>query len=186
MPTTSRVPLSSTWIVSTLALLCLAPTVAYSLPELWDSLCQSCHTDDSRTCAGCHNHRGELNAHTTQEQYWPGESVEVRFEGGSKPGWVRARLYGASGSLLDEATGPSRSGDDSLRTAVDDKVTFPLTLLGRAPSAPGTYTWRAAYFGIFHIQNVSHDEEWVPVEVEVVSPGSFEEYTWGRLKRHYR
>ncbi|MEZ4650253.1 MAG: hypothetical protein R3E97_16015 [Candidatus Eisenbacteria bacterium] len=167
-------------------LLCLAHEDAFPLPELWDSLCHSCHVDDSPTCVGCHNHRGELSARTTRAEYWPGETVEVRMEGGSKPGWTRARLYDEQGNLLSEATGPSRSGDDSLSVGATEKVEFPLLLLGHAPSTPGTYTWQASYFGIFHIQNVTHAEEWVPVDVEVVEPDLEGEYSWGRLKRHYR
>ncbi len=160
---------------------------AYAVEELWYELCTSCHADDNPTCAGCHNHRGEMEARTAREFYLPGESVEVEFRGGNQPGWIRALLYGESGDEIDRRAGPTETGDD-LRGRVDaDSVAFPLVLHGVAPSEPGEYSWRAAYFGIFHVQDVTHDEEWTTVPLRVIDPSEWTDPTsWGRIKSVYR
>lgn len=162
-------------------------TVALGLPELWDRHCSSCHMDDSPTCAGCHNHRGEIKATPLRHQYWPGEQVEISFEGGTQPGWIRALLYDENGNEIDRLTGPSESGDDARGQADADSVAFPLYLTGRAPSIPGLYTWRAAYFGIFHLRDADHDEDWVSVTLRVADPDSAAaDPSWGAIKAFYR
>lgn len=151
-----------------------------ALPELFDQLCATCHLDDSPTCAGCHNHRGELAAGTDRAVYAPGQLVRVTLYGGSQPGWVRGILYDDEGNEIDRAAGPTESGDDG---SPADSVGFPVALAARAPLAAGTYTWRAAYYGVFHLLELTHDEEWTPVTVVVAASAP---YSWGRVKEQFR
>ena len=179
-----RIRILTIWI---LGVLCNIPYSIWAKPELWNLRCSSCHADDTPSCAGCHNHRGNLIATPSRYQYLPGEPVEVLFEGGSKPGWIRALLYDSEGNELDRRSGPTGSGDDARGVAEPDSVAFPLQLLGRAPSLPGTYTWRAAYFGIFHIQNATHEEDWIPLTITVIDPDSLaDDPSWGEIKSLYR
>ncbi len=155
-------------------------------PELWDLQCSSCHADDTPSCAACHNHRGALTATPVRSQYLPGEPVEIAFEGGTEPGWIRALLYDEKGNEIDRLRGPPQSGDDARGLADADSVAFPLQLVGGARSKPGTYIWRAAYFGIFHIQNVIHEEEWTSVTITVADPDSIAaDPSWGEIKSLY-
>lgn len=192
-PRGTRVARSGRWAIPTgslrvglLLLLCLAPSTVVALEELWESLCSTCHSDDRPTCAGCHNHGLILDATPHKSLYRPGELVRIQFRGGNKYGWLRALLYDESGNELFRATGPTESGDDARGLAVADSVTFPVELVGVAPSEPGEHAWRAAYFGILHMQNVTHGEDWVEVPIHVALPDSIGEApTWGRVKRYY-
>jgi len=127
--------------LATILLFAAGSVLAY--PSLFTSRCVSCHSDDSVTCDGCHNHRGNLNALADQATYLPGESVGITLNGGDEGGWIRARLYDENDLLVDLATGPTGTGDDG---GAGD-VTFPVSLAGVAPIAPGTYVWEAAWFG---------------------------------------
>ena len=166
----------------------LLPRMGFSQPELWDRYCSSCHADDTPTCNGCHNHRGELSAQTARPEYRPGELVEIEFDGGTEHGWVRALIYDETGEEVVRLAGPTGSGDDALgQVASADSVAFPLRILAQAPTEPGTYQWRAAYFGIYHVQQVTHHEEWTPFTLTVIDPDSLlAEPSWGTLKHHYR
>ena len=147
-----------------LALLLAGPAGAYS--TLFDSRCASCHVDDTPTCDGCHQHRGNLGASTDLPGYEPGDPVAVTLEGGRYGGWIRALLYDHNGLLVDSAEGPTGTGDDGLAGA----VTFPAFLLGTAPAEPGDYVWEAAWFGSNN-SGTAHLEAGVSVTVHV-SDGS--------------
>jgi hypothetical protein len=107
--------------------------------------------------------------------------VRVMLSGGAEPGWIRGILYDDEGNEIDRATGPTETGDDG---SPADSVGFPVPLAAPAPTAAGTYTWRAAYYGVFHLIELTHDEEWIPVTV-MVDPFAAS-YTWGRLKARFR
>ena len=165
----------------------LLPVPARALEELWESLCSTCHQDDRPTCAGCHNHGILREAVPHKSSYRPGELVLVRLRGGNKYGWIRALLYDEVGSEVARATGPTGSGDDGRGVASADSVTFPVELVSVAPSEPGVYTWRAAYFGILNMQSATHGEDAIKVAIRVVHPDSVRsEPTWGQVKAYYR
>ncbi len=149
-------------------------------PELFDQLCATCHRDDSPTCAGCHNHRGELTAATDRVFYAPGQLVRVTLSGGTEPGWVRGILYDEEENEIDRAAGPTETGDDG---SPADSVGFPVLLEAPAPLEAGTYTWRAAYYGVFHPVELTHDEEWTPVTVVVDTTTA---RSWGTVKAQFR
>ncbi|MCA9729889.1 MAG: hypothetical protein KC729_19555, partial [Candidatus Eisenbacteria bacterium] len=123
--------------------------------------------------------RGELAAGTDRPVYAPGQLVRVTLSGGTKPGWIRGILYDDEANELDRATGPTGTGDDG---SAADSVGFPVTLSAPAPAEPGSHTWRAAYYGVFQLIDLTHDEEWTPVTV-VVDASS---YSWGRVKDRFR
>jgi hypothetical protein len=118
-------------------------TTALAYPSRWDSRCASCHTNDTPSCNGCHHHAGTITAVADQPVYAPGSLVSVTLNGGTQHGWIRGLLYDQQHVEIDRATGPTGMGDDSL----PNPVTFPVTLTAPAPAQPGTYTWRAAWFG---------------------------------------
>lgn len=158
-------------------------------PELYDDRCLSCHVDDTPTCAGCHNHFPKLVATTDRDRYLPGDSVVVTVSGSAKPGWIRALLYDDFGTEIDRSTGPTGSGDDGTGPAVEDSVIVPVLLASPAPDQPGTYVWRAAYFGVLDFQQTLHDERWTPVPVTVVASDSttpVQTVTWAGVKDRYR
>ena len=155
----------------------------YAIPELYDQLCASCHQDDSPTCAGCHNHRGEISASPDRSSYAPGEAVRVTLEGGLKPGWIRGILYDHEGTEIARATGPSGTGDDGVPA---DSVAFPVVLSSTAPLEFGEYVWRAAYYGVYQFTEMAHGEDWVSLTIHVVDPDSVVQSSWGRLKERYR
>jgi hypothetical protein len=162
------------------------PTAA--LPELYDQLCLSCHVDDTPTCAGCHSHSSEPKATTDRPAYYPGEEVQVTLEGATQPGWIRGLLYDDQGEELARVTGPTGTGDDGTGPALEDSVIVPLRFTASAPRDPGTYIWRAAFFGVVNFQQVTHDETWVPLTLRVLDPDSAStriEDTWGRIKGIY-
>lgn len=148
-------------------------------PELFDQLCAGCHMNDSPTCAGCHNHRGELIANTDRAVYAPGQLVRVTLFGGTEPGWVRGILYDEEGNELDRAAGPTETGNDGS----PDSVVFPIPFTAPAPLVAGSYTWRAAYYGVFQPVELTHDEEWTPVTVVVDTTTT---HSWGTLKNRFR
>ncbi len=164
----------------------LVPGVARGVPELYESACASCHVDDTPTCAGCHNHHLELVATPDALVHRPGEPISVALSGALLPGWIRAVLYDDAGTELDRVTGPTGTGDDGTGPAVADSIVVPAVLTATAPLEPGTYTWRAAYYGVFNIQDVTHQEQWVSVAITVadtsrVTVGT----TWGGVKGLY-
>lgn len=110
--------------------------------------CSGCHTNDTPTCIGCHHHGGSSGspgtATTNKTQYAPGETITVTLTGSNRGGWARALLYNQSNVEVARVTGPTGQGDDGTG---DPKLHFPFTLTAPAPTTPGTYTWRAGWWG---------------------------------------
>ncbi len=131
-------------------------------PGLFSERCASCHYDDTPTCAGCHQHRGALNASADQTSYAPGQTVTVTLRGGVLGGWIRGLLYDANGIELDRAGGPDGTGDNGQ----GNPVTFPVTLQAPAPAQPGDYVWRAGWYGSNNAGS-GHFETTVPVTIHV-------------------
>jgi hypothetical protein len=109
--------------------------------------CSGCHTTVS-TCNGCHAHGTHASSTktginevgtTNKTSYAPGETVSVTITGGYRNGWVRAVLYDQNQVELARST-----GNDS---GLGSSTTLPATLSAPAPTAPGTYSWKVAWYG---------------------------------------
>jgi len=166
-------------------------TPAGAEPSFFSSRCASCHTDDSVTCDGCHNHRGSLSASADQAEYFPGDPVTIHFNGGQEHGWIRALLYDHTGAEIDRASGPTGTGDDGLGSP----VVFPVSLHGTAPMEAGAYTWQTTWFGNSNDGGPNHGESpRVNVVIHVVSnpaaapdpEPNFLYRSWGRIKEYFR
>ncbi len=116
--------------------------------------CVTCHTASTAipTCNGCHAHgthagsaKSSINlaASTDKATYAPGENVVVTVSGGYQSGWVRVNLYDQNMVQLTRSSCPGGLG--ACTTSV-----LPATLTTTAPTTPGTYTWRAAWYGNAH------------------------------------
>src|SRR5512133_90120 len=127
-----------------------APLVAFQLQgsdvqaqstHLTSRDCSGCHsTPVVATCNGCHHHgNANLSATADKTSYAPGETVTVTLTGGTRTGWIGARLYNQSGVEIARPTG-NQSGMGS-------STTFPAVLSAPAPLTAGTFTWKMAYFG---------------------------------------
>ncbi|MBK5274092.1 MAG: hypothetical protein JJE30_03450, partial [Desulfuromonadales bacterium] len=103
--------------------------------------CVDCHgAPTTATCNGCHHHgNSSLKAATNKTSYAPGETVTATLSGGSRTGWIRAVLYDQNNSQLAISNGNA--------SGMGSSTTFPAALTAPAPSTPGTYTWKMAYFG---------------------------------------
>jgi hypothetical protein len=115
--------------------------------------------------------------------------VTVTLNGGTESGWVRGLLYNQAQVEVDRATGPTGTGDDSL----PNPVTYPVTLSAPAPTQPGTYVWRAAWYGGENSGGGVHLELGANVtfivEGTVDVPDDFptgEAAAWGSIKALYR
>lgn len=170
-------------------LLGLAVTRSSAEPSFWQQCSGAlCHANDTVSCNGCHMHKGSLVATANQPTYNPGQLVTVRLNGGTEHGWIRALLYDQSNQEIDRATGPTGTGDDNL----GNPVVFPVFLEAPAPSQPGDYVWRAAWFG--NQDGNAHIERTTPVTIRVVqNPAdvpdegpSVSKGTWGRIRGLYR
>lgn len=182
------------WISSSLSLVffvaifaCLIPGTASAYPSLWDNRCASCHSDDTASCNACHEHHGNISAEADQATYDPGAIVTVTLDGGSRGGWVRGLLYNQGGTEIDRASGPTGTGDDG----AGDPVVFPITLQATAPSAPGQYTWSAAWFGAPNSGGGAHTEDSTPVTITVEAASAVPDEgppvtAWGQVKALYR
>jgi hypothetical protein len=116
-------------------------TEASAFSSYFTTNCSGCHASPvTATCNGCHHHGPvSLNGTTNKTSYAPGESVSVTISGGSQSGWVRAILYDQNNTRVAVSSG-NQSG-------VGSSTTFPAVLSAPAPAAPGTYTWKAAWYG---------------------------------------
>lgn len=116
-------------------------STAQGHPSYFASNCAGCHSSPVvATCNGCHHHGPvSLNGATNKAAYAPGETVSVTISGGNQSGWVRAILYDQNNAQVAISSG-NASGQGS-------STTFPAVLSAQAPSTPGTYTWKAAWFG---------------------------------------
>jgi hypothetical protein len=166
---------------------CLLVPQAEAYPSLYTARCATCHTDDTPSCDGCHEHRGNLSASTDQPTYDPGSIINVTLNGGSRGGWVRGLLYDQAGTEIDQQGGPTGTGDDGAGSA----VTFPVSLQATAPTTPGEYTWSVAWFGAPNSGGGSHIENSVPVTFTVMAPSFVPEeeppvLTWDLIRSLYR
>ena len=111
--------------------------------------CSGCHSSPVvATCNGCHAHgvhsssaKNNINVAgaTNKTSYAPGETVTVTITGGYRTGWIRAALFDQSGTEIARSTGNA--------SGVGSSTTYPATLSAPAPATPGTYTWKAAWYG---------------------------------------
>lgn len=118
--------------------------------------CTACHTAavaPLNTCNGCHAHgthgtsaKSSINlaASTDKTTYAPGETVTVTVTGGYQSGWVRVNLYDQGMTQLARSS-CTPGGLGGCNTSV-----FPVVLTTTAPATPGTYDWRAAWYGNVH------------------------------------
>lgn len=165
----------------------LLPGSVQAYPSLYDNRCASCHSDDTPSCDGCHEHKENMSAEADQVAYDPGSIVTVTLNGGSRGGWVRGLLYDQDGAEVARATGPTGTGDDGL----GNPVTFPVTMQANAPVTPGQYTWSAAWYGAPDSGGGVHTESSVPVTVTVeaashVPDDPFPVSAWDSIKALYR
>jgi len=132
-------------------------------PSYFDDRCASCHSNDTPTCNGCHQHGPiDLSATADAESYLPGADVTITLDGGSKHGWIRGILYDENDIVVALASGPTGMGDDSQ----GDPVEYPVALVAAAPQSPGDHVWQAAWFGGLE-DGSGHTESRVDVLVHV-------------------
>ena len=160
---------------------------ASAYPTFYQNRCSSCHSDDSSSCDGCHQHHGPLSAEADHPSYDPGAIITVTLDGGQEGGWVRGLLFDQDGNEVDRQAGPTGTGDDGQGGA----VTFPVTLQAAAPTVPGDYTWQAAWFGGATSGGGAHNTDSVPVSftVTATSPVPDEPLptsSWDHIKALYR
>jgi len=125
--------------------------------------CSGCHTNDSITCNGCHEHGDRyLTAIPHKSSYAPGEEVIVNFYGGEEYGWVRGMLVDMTSTEVDRLTGPTLMGNDG-----GPQIEFPMELKGRAPGRAGNHTWTAKYFG--NRDGSGHSDVDVPFTINVAA-----------------
>ncbi len=143
--------------------------------------CTDCHLSSPTTCNGCHGHgthpssaKSSINVAgvTNKTSYAPGETVSVTLTGGYKSGWVRVVLYDQNSVEVARSSG-NDSGQGS-------SATYPATLSAPAPSTPGTYTWKAGWYGnVYDKSGATFGAGWTPDATnpdhgyELVSTNSF-------------
>ena len=143
--------------------------------------CTDCHLSSPTTCNGCHGHgthpssaKSSINVAgvTNKTSYAPGETVSVSLTGGYKSGWVRVVLYDQNSVEVARSSG-NDSGQGS-------SATYPATLSAPAPSTPGTYTWKAGWYGnVYDKSGATFGAGWTPDATnpdhgyELVSTNSF-------------
>jgi len=115
--------------------------------------CSACHGTTS-TCNGCHAHGvhtqvggTDINILATPNKtvYQPGETMQVAFSGGNKFGWFRATIFDSSGKEVVRAT-----------------TSFPAALTATAPTTPGSYTWKAGWYGNAYDKAGAAFADWTP------------------------
>ena len=125
--------------------------------------CDGCHTPTA-TCNGCHAHGTHASSAktginitgvTNKAVYASGETVSVTITGGYRTGWVRAVLLDQNQIEL------ARSGGND--SGMGSSTTFPAVLTAPAPVAPGTYTWKVAWYGNdYDKSGATFGSQWVP------------------------
>ncbi len=125
--------------------------------------CTSCHSAAGSTCKGCHFHgASNLRATPNKTTFAPGETVTVTFNGGSQSGWVRGILYRDNVEVARSSGAGGMGGGPSL----------PITFTTPAPTAPGSYTYAAAWFGNTANNGSTHGEVRAPsFTITVSAPG---------------
>jgi len=125
--------------------------------------CVDCHTPTA-TCNGCHAHGTHASSAktginitgvTNKAVYAAGETVSVTIAGGYRTGWVRAVLLDQNQNEL------ARSGGND--SGMGSSTTFPAVLTAPAPVAPGTYSWKVAWYGNdYDKSGATFGSQWVP------------------------
>ncbi len=124
--------------------------------------CSSCHGTSPTTCNGCHEHGvngltgSRQSATVNKTTFAPGENVIVTLRGGRTSsatngvgGWVRGILYRDNVEIArSTGTGSPPRGGSGL----------PIAFTTPAPTAPGTYTYAAAWFGNTQNTGSTHGE----------------------------
>jgi Glucodextranase, domain B len=141
--------------------------------------CDGCHSPAVATCNGCHAHgthpssaKSTINVAgtTNKATYAPGETVTVTITGGYRTGWFRAVLFDQNTVELARST-----GNDS---SMGSSAMYPATMSAPAPTTPGTYVWKAAWYGNQYDSGV-YGTGWTPDATnpghgyEIVSANSF-------------
>lgn len=110
----------------------LAPAGALAMSTYFAAQCQTCHGTSATTCNGCHHHRGTVTGSLAKTTFAPLESVAVSVSAGARTGFWRAAVLDQANKVLGTAT-PTAAGAVTVTVA--------------APSAPGSYTWKFAWYG---------------------------------------
>ncbi len=158
------------------------PSNASAESSYFAANCTSCHAASPTTCNGCHSHGTHSNSNknvinitgtTSKATYAPGESVSVTMTGGYRTGWIRGLLLDQNGVELARSTGAMSGG-------MGGGMGYPIVLNSPAPSTPGTYTWKVAWYGNQYDASSSvFGTGWTPDPnnpnhgMEVVSTNSF-------------
>ena len=148
--TSVRFILALALIATPLAAFLLEGTEAQAQQSYFTSQgCSGCHSAPVvATCNGCHAHgthpssaKNSINVTgtTNKASFAPGETVTVTIAGGYRTGWFRAVLYDQNTVMLAKST-----GNDS---GMGSSATYPATLSAPAPTAPGSYSWKVAWYG---------------------------------------
>ena len=160
---------------------------AFAHPSYYANWCQGCHggstsspsPSNGATCMGCHHHGGSnFTATADRLEYAPGDTVIVTLELNpnriDRGGWIRAELFDKAAPSNNDASIYTASNPcpncppDSGVGGVDGITTeYPATLIANAPSAPGTYTWSAAWFG--NNDGSGHQREYTQFTFSVVA-----------------
>ena len=116
--------------------------------------CSGCHIGQTGNnyCGMCHAHgvhsttsKSNINVSgvPNKTSYAPGETVNVTISGGYRPSAARAVLFDQNGVELARSTGTVPSGGFAPVNAPQ----WPVTLSAPAPTSPGTYSWKVAWYG---------------------------------------
>jgi uncharacterized protein (TIGR03382 family) len=117
---------------SLVAVVLAAPAPARAMSTYYvDKSCSACHGATPTTCNGCHHHGGSPSISGAQPTYQPGATISITVNGGSQSGWVRGAILDANNAILATTT----------------KTAYPVTVTATAPTTPGTYTWKGAWYG---------------------------------------
>jgi hypothetical protein len=143
------VPMCMTFIIA-LAIMLLFVSGAWASSSYFTSQgCTGCHSAPvAASCNACHAHGTHANSAknsvnvvgtTNKSSYAPGETVTVTISGGYRTGWFRAVLYDQNTVELARS-----SSNDS---GMGSSAIFPAILSAPAPTVPGSYSWKVAWYG---------------------------------------
>ncbi len=135
--------------VALLGLLATAviPTAASAVSSYYTSQgCSGCHGATPTTCNGCHEHGpGGLTGSLSGTTFAPGQAFNVTVSSGTRSGWWKAAVLDASNNVVGQL---SKTASGAAVIAVT------------APTAPGNYTWKAAWYG--NEYSGASGSTWVP------------------------
>ena len=149
----------------TLMAFAIAAPGAFAKPEYY-AQCQGCHgggdpaepknnaPSNGATCMGCHEHGGSnITATPDRTEYAPGDTIMVTLDTTrNRGGWIRAKLFdkaapSANDVAINIASNPCQNCSVGVGGVDGITTEYPATLIASAPSAPGTYTWSASWYG---------------------------------------